>query len=65
MYPMPSKDIGRETCYKLEVFLGYKRTLDPRGVQTFEGNRSERNQRVYEGGREGVHYNRYYGHYMK
>jgi hypothetical protein len=51
--------------YKLKVFLGYKRTLDPRGVQTFEGRNSEGIKGIYVGGGGGVDYNRYYGHCMK
>jgi hypothetical protein len=27
--------LGGRLVYKLKVFLGYQRTLDPKGVQTF------------------------------
>jgi hypothetical protein len=38
----PLKVIGREVVYKLKVFLSYQRILNPKGIQTFEGRRSQR-----------------------
>jgi hypothetical protein len=32
MNPTPLEVIGREVIYELEVFMGYQRILDPKGV---------------------------------
>jgi hypothetical protein len=35
-------DVGGRLVYKLKVFLGYPRILDPNDVQTFEGGRNQK-----------------------
>jgi hypothetical protein len=42
MNPTPSKVIGREGVYELEVFMSYQRILDPKSVQTLERRRSKK-----------------------
>jgi len=42
MNPMPSKVIGREKFYGLEVLLGHQRIFDPKGDQTFEGGKIQK-----------------------
>jgi hypothetical protein len=42
MNPMPPKVIGRKVIYEPKVFLGYQKTLNPRGTQTLEGRRSQK-----------------------
>jgi hypothetical protein len=34
--------LGRRLVDELKVLLGYERILDPKGVQTFEGEKSQR-----------------------
>jgi hypothetical protein len=36
--------LGERLVYGLKIFQGYQKTLGPRGVQTLEGERSERKQ---------------------
>ncbi len=38
----PPKVIGREIVYKLKILLGHQRILDPKGVQTLEGGKSQK-----------------------
>jgi hypothetical protein len=42
MNPMPPKLLGERFLYVLEVFLGCQRILNPRGIQTFEGGKSQK-----------------------
>jgi hypothetical protein len=44
--------------YELKVLPSYERTLDPKGVQTFEGMKSQRNKGMYEGGRRRLTHSR-------
>jgi hypothetical protein len=41
MNPMSLKVIGREACSWAKGLLGLSKTLDPRGIQTFEGERKK------------------------
>jgi hypothetical protein len=45
MNTMPPKLLGDKLVYKLKIFMGYQRILDPKGIQTFEGN-SQMKQRI-------------------
>ncbi len=36
--------MGEKLVYELEVFQGYQRTLDLKGVETLEGRRSQKKQ---------------------
>jgi hypothetical protein len=42
MNPMSSKVIRREACLRAKGPLGYERILDQKGVQTFEGKKSQK-----------------------
>ncbi len=42
MNPMLPKIIGGRLVYELKVLLGYQRILNPKGVQTLEGGRSQK-----------------------
>ncbi len=46
--------LGKSLICGLEILLGYQKTLDPWDVQTLEGERNTRKNKIYEGGREKV-----------
>jgi len=60
------KLLGEAFVYRLEVLLSYQRILNPRGIQTLEGERNlkkiKKSMKVEEGG---VHRKRYDGHCTK
>jgi hypothetical protein len=43
--------LEEKLVYKLKVFLGYTRTRDPKGIQTYFKKRIKRIKGVYEGRR--------------
>jgi hypothetical protein len=44
MNPMPPRVIGKEAYLWAKVFQAYQKTLDPRSIQTFESERSQKKQ---------------------
>jgi hypothetical protein len=44
MSSIPLKVIKKRHVYELKVLQGYQKTLDPRGVQTFERGKNQRKQ---------------------
>jgi hypothetical protein len=45
MSTMPLKLLGFRLVYELKSFMGYQKILDPKGIQTFEGN-NQMKQRI-------------------
>jgi hypothetical protein len=43
--------LGKKLDYTLKVFLGYQKTLNPKGVKHLKEGRVKRSKELYEGGR--------------
>jgi hypothetical protein len=42
--------LGGKLIYEINVFLGYQRIMDPKGIQTLEGRRNKKKKGFCEGG---------------